>query len=79
LGDIGNRTVSAAVAIDETGTVDASYLLHNDSENNKQLALIEQQERNRVRELGVADGVLQVHGTPPSSKGEGIVQLVIRT
>jgi hypothetical protein len=76
LGDIGDCTVLAAAAIDKTGTVDASYLLHNDSENNEQLALIEQQERNRVRELGIVDKVLQVHGTPPSSKGKGIVQLV---
>jgi hypothetical protein len=35
LGDIGDRTVSAAAAIDETGMVDASYLLHNYSENNE--------------------------------------------
>jgi hypothetical protein len=67
LGDIGNRTVLAAVAIDETGTVDASYLLINNSENNERLALTELQERDRVRKLGVADKVLQVHGTPPSS------------
>ncbi len=75
LGDIGNHTVSAAAAIDKTGTVDASYLLHYDSENNERLAHIEQQEWNRVRELGVA-GEVQAHGTPPSSKGKGIVQLV---
>jgi hypothetical protein len=76
LGDIGNCTVLAAVAIDKTGTVDASYLLHNNSKNNKQLALIEQQEQNRVRELGVADEALQVHGTPPLSKGKEILRLV---
>ena len=76
LGDIGNHTVLAAAAIDEAGTVDASYLLNNDSENNEQLALTELQEWDRVRELGVVDKVLQVHGTPPSSKGEEIVQLI---
>jgi hypothetical protein len=43
LGDIGNRSVSAAAAIDETGIVDVSYMLH-ESENDEQLALIEQQE-----------------------------------
>ncbi len=75
LGDVGDRSVLAAAVIDETGTVDVSYMLH-ESENNERLTLIEQQERNRVRELGVADEVLQVHGTPPSSKGEGIVRLV---
>ncbi len=53
--------------------IDVSYML-NESENDKQLALIEQQERNRVRELGIADKVLQVHGTPPLIKGEGNVQ-----
>jgi hypothetical protein len=34
-GDIGDRTVLAAVAIDETGMVDASYLLINNSENDE--------------------------------------------
>ena len=34
LGDIGDRSVSAAVAIDKTGTVDVSYMLH-ESENNE--------------------------------------------
>jgi hypothetical protein len=76
LGDIGDHTVLAAAAIDKTGTVDASYLLHNNSENNERLVLIEQQERNRVRKLGVVDKVLQVHKTPPSSKGKGIMRLV---
>ncbi len=75
LGDIGNRSVSATAAIDKTGTVDVSYMLH-ESENNERLALIEQQEQNRVRELGIADEVHQVHETPPSSKGEGIMRLV---
>ncbi len=76
LGDISNCTVLAAAAIDKTGMVNASYLLNNDSENNKRIVLTELQELDRVRELGVADKVLQVHGTPPSSKGEGIVQLI---
>jgi hypothetical protein len=76
LGDIGDRTVLAAAAIDETGTVNAAYLLNNDSENDEQLVLTELQERDRVRELGVEDEVLQVHRTPPSSKGEGIMRLI---
>jgi hypothetical protein len=67
LGDIGNRTVSAAAAIDKTGTVNASYWLHNNSKTNEWLALIEQQEQNRVRDLSIVDEVLWVHGTPPSS------------
>jgi hypothetical protein len=76
LGDIGDHTVLVAAAIDKRGTVNASYFLNNNSENNEQLELIERQERDRVRELGVADEVLQVHGTSPSSKGEGIMQLI---
>jgi hypothetical protein len=65
LGDIGDRSVSAAAAIDETGTANVSYMLHK-IEDVGQLALIEQQELNRVRDLGVADEVLQVHRTPPA-------------
>jgi hypothetical protein len=75
LGDIGDHSILAAAAIDKTGMVEFSYMLHENG-NNERLVLIEQQERNRVRELGIADEVLQVHGTPPSSKGEGIVRLV---
>jgi hypothetical protein len=43
LGDIGDRSVLAAAAIDETGTVNVSYMLH-ESENNERLVLIEEQE-----------------------------------
>ena len=39
-------------ALDETGTVDTSFLCNN-NENNKRIALAEQQERNRVLNLGV--------------------------
>ena len=38
--------------------------------------LIEQQEKNRVRELGLLDEVLRVHGVAPASKGEGSIQLI---
>ena len=34
LGDIGDHSVSAAAAIDKTGTVDVSYMLH-ESENDE--------------------------------------------
>ncbi len=60
----------AAWSVDETGTVDASFLLQIERENNKQLALTEHQERNRVMELGILEEVLQVQGVAPSSKGE---------
>jgi hypothetical protein len=44
-------------ALDETGTVDVSFLCNN-HDNNKRLALTEHQERNRVAELGVPEEVL---------------------
>ncbi len=44
-------------ALDERGTVDASFLCNN-NENNEQIVLVEQQERNRVAELGVPEEVL---------------------
>jgi hypothetical protein len=33
LGDIGNRSVSTAVAIDKTGRVDVSYMLHESEDD----------------------------------------------
>jgi hypothetical protein len=44
-------------ALDKTGTVDTS-LFCNNHENNKQLALVEQQEGIRVTGLGVPEEVL---------------------
>jgi hypothetical protein len=70
---IGDRNVSAAVAIDETETVNASHWLQSGSKTYEQFALIEQQERNRVRDLGIADEILRIHRIPPSSKGDRIV------
>ena len=64
-------------ALDKTGMMDTS-LLCNDCENNKQLALIEQQEKNRVMELGVSEEVLQVHGIAPASKLEGVIWLIYK-
>ncbi len=63
----------AAWSVDEMGTVDASFLLQSEREINKQLALTEHQERNRVMELGISEEVLQVQGVAPSSKGKGVV------
>jgi hypothetical protein len=76
VGKIGNHNVLATVAFDKIGTVDASHWLQNGSKTNEQFALIEQQERNRVRDLGISDEIFRIHGIPPSSKGDGIVQLV---
>jgi hypothetical protein len=69
---VDNRLVSWA--LDETGTVDTPFMCNNFS-NNEQIALTELQERNRVREMGIPEEVLQVHGVAPSKKGEGIVRL----
>jgi hypothetical protein len=71
-----DHLVSAAWAVDETGTEDASFLLNSESEMKEQLVLTEHQERNRVMELGISDKVLQVHGVAPLSKGEGVVRLI---
>jgi hypothetical protein len=62
-------------AIDETGTVDLSLIL-NGTGANKTVVLIELQERGRVQELGILDGMFKVHGVAPASKGEGIIQLI---
>jgi hypothetical protein len=71
-----NHLVSAAWSVDETGTVDASFLLQSEREINERLALTEHQERNRVMELGISEEVLQVHGVAPSSKGKGVGRLI---
>ncbi len=62
-------------ALEETGMVDASFLC-NSNENTKQIALIKQQERNRVLELGIQEEVLQIHGVAPASKAEGVIWLI---
>jgi hypothetical protein len=62
-------------ALEETGTVDTSFLCNN-CENNGQSALVEQQERNRVMELSVPEKVLQVHKVAPASKLEGVIWLI---
>jgi len=71
-----NHLVLAAWAVDEMGTVNALFLLHNESEISEQLAITEHQERNRVMELGILEEVLQVHGVAPQRKGEGVIRLM---
>ncbi len=44
-------------AMDETGTIDTSIFISN-YDNNKRLALTEQQETNMVTSLGIPDEVL---------------------
>jgi hypothetical protein len=71
-----DHLVSAAWTVDETGTMDASFLFNSESEMKEQLALTEHQEINKVMELGISDEVLQVHGVALLSKGEGVVRLI---
>jgi hypothetical protein len=73
-----DHLVSAAWAVDETGTVDTSFLLHSESDISEQLAITELQERNRVTELGISEEVLKVHGVAPQSKGEGVIRLIYK-
>ncbi len=73
-----DHLVLATWAIDETGTVDATFLLNRESEINKQLVLTEHQEQNRVMELGISEEVLQDRGVAPPSKGKGVVRLIYK-
>jgi hypothetical protein len=73
---IDDHLVLAAWAVDETGTINALLLLHNDSEISEQLATTEHQERNRVMELGISEEVLQVHGVALQRKGKGVIRLM---
>jgi hypothetical protein len=62
-------------AHDETGMVDTSLFCSN-HQNNKQLALVEQQEGIRVMRLEVPEEVLQIHGVALASKLEAIIWLI---
>jgi hypothetical protein len=62
-------------ALDETGSIDTSLFCKN-HENKKRLALIKQQEGNRVMGLGVPEEVLQIHGVAPASEPEGVIWLI---
>ncbi len=62
-------------ALDETGAIKTSFFCSN-HKNNEQLALVKQQEGNRVMGLRVPEEVLQIHGAAPSSKPEGIIRLI---
>ena len=62
-------------AIDETGTIDTSFLCNN-NENNEQIVLAELQERNMVLNLSIPEEVLRIHGTAPISKPEGVIWLI---
>ncbi len=64
-------------ALNETGMVDVSFLCPS-NENTKQIAIVKQQERNRVLELGVLEEVLQIHGVAPARKVEGVIRLIYK-
>ncbi len=66
-----------AWALDKTGTIDTLQILSVE-EKRERNALIEQQEKNRVCELGLPDKVLWVHGVAPASKGKGIIWLIYK-
>ncbi len=70
---VNNSLVSWA--LDETETVNTSFLCNN-NENTEQIALIEQQERSRVTELGVPEEVLRIHGAALAKKAEGVIRLI---
>jgi hypothetical protein len=62
---------------DKTGTINTLQFL-SVQEKRERYTLIEQQEKNRVREFGLPDKVLRVHGVAPASKGEGIIHLIYK-
>jgi hypothetical protein len=66
-----------AWALDKTGTINTLQLL-SVKEQRERNALIEQQEKNRVRELDLLDEVLWVQGVAPASKGKGIIHLIYK-
>jgi hypothetical protein len=66
-----------AWTLDKTGTINNLQFL-SIQEKPERYALIEQQEKNRVREFGLPDEVLWVHGVATASKGEGIIHLIYK-
>ncbi len=67
-----------AWALDETGIINTLQILSVEEIHEKH-ALIEQQEKNRTKELGLPEEVLRVHGVAPASKGEeGIICLIYK-
>ncbi len=59
---------------DETGMVDMTNII-NVLEERDQIAVTEQQERQSVRDLGITDEALRVHGAAPARKAEGIIRM----
>jgi hypothetical protein len=66
-----------AWALDKTGTINTLQFLSIE-EKHECNALIEQQEKIRVRELGLPNKVLRAHGVAPASKGKGIIRMIYK-
>jgi hypothetical protein len=76
LPTLNDKLLSSAV--DKTGTVDYTCEEFDGFSNEREqlLALVEQQEVKELKENGISDKVLQIHGLFPTKKGEGIICLV---
>ena len=59
-------------AIDETGTVDTTLLSDSDDDSTQNTLA----EHEFLREKGIADELLNVHGVAPSRKPEGVSRLI---
>jgi hypothetical protein len=75
LQGVNNRTL--AWALDKICTIGSLQIL-SVKETREKYLLIEQQEIDRVRELGLSEEVLQVHGVAPVSKGVGTIHLIYK-
>jgi hypothetical protein len=75
LQGVDDRTF--AWALDKTGTIDIWQVLSVEEKCEKYL-LIEQQEIDRLRELGLSDEVLWVHGVAPVTKSVGTFCLIYK-
>ena len=75
LHGVDDRTF--AWALDKTGTIDTLQIL-SVKETCEKYLLIEQQEIDRVRESGLSDEVLWVHGVAPSTECVGTIRLIYK-
>ena len=74
LSTLDDRLLSSA--LDETGTVEIIWNEFDVRSERERIALIEQQEINKVKELGLSEEVQKIHGKAPQKKGEGVIRLI---
>ena len=74
-GSYPSSNLNGNPTIDETGTVDMTNVI-NVLEERDRIAVTEQQERLSVRDLGITDEALKVHGVAPARKVEGIIHMI---